>query len=162
MNQKPARNEHRPKSQKGQAAGNVKCSLPDSEQGQSLLSRLKSQSETTGVLVPPAVVWITANARQALVLSQILYWHGKRENGKTRATWTRKDELGVWAVFTYEEWANQIGLSARQVMATVSQLVKDGLVIRRTGWHGATHATWLQPCSQKILELLDYSEPAAA
>jgi hypothetical protein len=123
-----------------------------------ILQRLKAQSGDAGVYVPTVLPGITRTPCQAMALAQILYWHDRDDQGKVRARTKHKRESGVWAAFTYEEWAEQCGLTKRQVTNAVDKLVEDGIVRRCTHRRGATRATWLQPVQEYFDSLQEESD----
>lgn len=96
------------------------------------------------IAVQPGLVRaLDGKAAQAIVLQQLHYWlpHARAEHDGHR-----------WVYNTYEEWADQTGLSPPQVKRAMQSLVERGLVISAQP-AGADRTRWYR---------IDYEHPLLA
>ena len=110
---------------------------------------------------------VGGNARDALILSQILYWGGiNPETLKARMTFQRDDNDGIahlWIVQTASQWADQVGFSSEGVATNaLENLTRANLIIKETHkspFHSGVTVSHIRPnwgeIGKKIIEFQD-------
>lgn len=83
-----------------------------------------------GVIVPKQIMRACeGNAYDALLLSQIFYWH-RLSREKTTRLKHEKDGF-LWVAKSHEEWADELGFtSSRTVEGCMTRLAEKGLIIK--------------------------------
>jgi len=78
-----------------------------------------------GVSVLAGMVRMTGSSNAAIVLGQIVYWHGSRRSGSIPQL-RRHDDGHLWLAKEYRRLAGEIGLKVNQVKLAVKQLKVAG------------------------------------
>ena len=109
-----------------------------------IFARLKIMTNSALVLVPaqpqkthrysgvvvalhPEYIDLTGDLTAAYLLSQIVFWYQRDKQGKPQIDCYL--EGNYWIDRTYNEWATDLHLSAKQVRTAMDKLRKQGLVI---------------------------------
>jgi hypothetical protein len=72
--------------------------------------------QSAQVTIPRALISLTGDLKTAMVLSQVVYWSGK------------KDQSDGWFYKTYDQWNEELALSKHEVSRAVDWLSSEGLV----------------------------------
>jgi DNA-binding MarR family transcriptional regulator len=80
-----------------------------------------------GVTVLAGMVRMTGSANTAIVLGQIVYWHGDRRDDRSGHL-RRHDDGQLWLAKEYRRLAEEIGLKINQVKLAIKQLKQAGLI----------------------------------
>ena len=91
-----------------------------------LIARKLTGSGSSVVAFRPEFKAMTGTTNAALLLSQIMYWHTPRNNGKTRLT--HKQDGFLWLAKTDREWLLETGLSVDEVR-NARRILEDRLLI---------------------------------
>lgn len=78
------------------------------------------------------------NFFDGVMFSQIMYWHGKNEHGKSRMQVHKEGEY--WLAKQYEDWWDECRINERTARQCINRMVKSGLLIKRL-WHFAGKPT---------------------
>ena len=99
------------------------------------------------IQVHPEIIKRLGSATQAIVLQQLSYWLERAENIHNGENWVYN---------TYEDWAEQLGLSASQIKRAITALEDLGVVVScqpeaydRIKWYriDTEHEFWQNPIS---------------
>jgi hypothetical protein len=112
-----------------QTYGGYLAYLPD-ERARQYIKSERARRKSVSVL-PDVVRICRGNAYDALVLSQILYWHGTDENDQPRLRYEQDGHL--WLVKQYSDFEAETGVNERTVRVAIARLEKLGLIHRHVG-----------------------------
>ncbi len=117
------------------------------ETAEQLLTSLKQE---TGLWVSPLIRGITQTGDDALVLSQILYWHAHGLDNRPRA---RKMIGGVRYLYkTHVQLGRETGVPARRVKKSLERLKKAGLIEVRYAFAEGVRTSHIRPMVPVIVE----------
>lgn len=105
-----------------------------------------------GVFLPRLIRMITKQSDQALVLSQILYWHDNGSDGKTRARVRIDGE--TWLAKQHSEMADETGVPERQIRECLKWLKKAGYIKVRFKFFSGVKTCHMRPELTRILEVI--------
>jgi hypothetical protein len=117
------------------------------ETAQQLLTTLKQEP---GLWVSPLIRGITKTGDDALVLSQILYWHAHGKDNRPRA---RKMIGGVRYLYkTHVQLGRETGVPARRVKRSLKRLKKAGFIDVTFAKAEGVRMSHIRPIVPKIAE----------
>jgi hypothetical protein len=89
----------------------------------------REKVEQRAVKVPLDYVdMMNGNVYAAMLLAQIVYWHGKDDKGKTRLKVKRDGHM--WLAKEYGDWWDECRIKESTAKKHINQMVEDGILIK--------------------------------